>query len=375
MTKQILTASKLPKLLYLIGPGYMVLGHSLNTLTFLERHYDLVIASGPGYNAENRFNHHTLYSFRREPSILNDMKLLYELAKVFHEVKPDIVIYSTPKISFFSLILNLLYRTPSIYVHRGAIYQNYQGIKRNIYKSIDRWIINGSDETFFISRSLHDFVTSELGLPKLPYNRHYSSAQGLHSDYYSPKLDESIKQKGTGKTLKVGYLGRFAKDKGFSDILDIAKLFSDKKDVEFYLKGMPDPGFVFEETDSSFLNIKFLPWDDYVIEFLKDIDVLLFPSRREGFGNVCIQAGACGIPAIGISGPGVNDAITEHVTGYLAASSSNYVTFASDVIERMRSNELVWDYKNCRSFTLQNFDKDKIAKELATFITRASERT
>ena len=352
----------------------MVLGHSLNTLSFLERHYHLVVASGSGYKVGNLFNHHTVHSFRREPNILNDIKLLYELTKIFNKVKPDVVIYSTPKIAFFSLIVNLAYRIPTIYIHRGAIYQNYQGIKKNIYKSIDRWTINGSDETFFISKSLHAYVSSELGLPKISYNRRYNSAQGLHSDYYLPDLDEAVKLKGVGKPLKVGYLGRFAKDKGFSDIVDIAKLFSDKKDVEFYLKGMPDPGFIFEEVSTS-LNIKFLPWDDNVIQFLTEIDVLLFPSRREGFGNVCIQAGACGIPTIGISGPGVNDAITENVTGYLAASSSDYVTFASNVIERMRSNELAWDYKKCRSFTLQNFHQDKIMKEFATFIARATEGT
>ena len=374
MTEQAFTTSKRPKLLYIIGPGYMVAGHSLNTLSFLDCHYDLVVASGSGYKAGGPFKHHTFHSFRREPSILNDIKLLYELTKIFNNVKPDVVIYSTPKISFFSLIVNLVYRVPSIYIHRGAIYQNYRGIKKNIYKSIDRWTINGSDETFFISRSLHAYVTNELGLSKLSYNRHYNSAQGLHSDYYLPNLDKAVKLKGVSKTLRVGYLGRFAKDKGFSDIVDIAKIFSDKKDVEFYLKGMPDPGFVYEEVNAS-INIKFLPWDDNVIQFLTEIDVLLFPSRREGFGNVCIQAGACGVPTIGICGPGVNDAITENITGYLAASPSDYVNFASDIIEKMRSNELVWDYENCRSFTLRNFNKDKIAKELAAFINRARERT
>lgn len=371
MSKKSTKVSKLPKLLYLIGPGYMVKGHSLNTLSFLESHYDLVIASGFGHNESNQFFIHTLKSFRRTPSIIKDIKLLYELAILFKRTKPNVVVYSTPKISFFALIVNFVYRIPAVYIHRGAIYQNYQGIKRKIYKAIDWLTINGSDETFFISKSLHAFVTNDLSLEKIQYNRRYNSAQGLHSDYYSSNLDETVKYKVLSKTLKVGYLGRFAKDKGFFDVVDIAKSFNEKKDVQFYFKGMPDPGFKYDEADLLALNIKFLPWDDQVIEFLTEIDVLLFPSRREGFGNVCIQAGACGIPTIGIDGPGVRDAIMEPVTGYLASNSDNFVTLATDVIERMRKKELNWNYENCRRFILKKFNRDKIARELGVFIKRA----
>lgn len=352
----------------------MVTGHSLNTLSFLEKNYDIVIASGPEHNSRNRFDHHLLNSFRRAPSITKDFKLLYELLNVIRNSKPDVIIYSTPKVSFFALLLNLIYRIPSVYVHRGAVYQNYQGIKKIIYKVIDRWTVKGSTETFFISKSLHHYVTRELGLTKLPYNRSYDSAQGLPSDYHSLELDEIVRNKSPGKTLKVGYLGRFAKDKGFLDIIDIAKLFKNRNDIEFYLKGMPDPGFNFNVADLSSLNITFLPWDDRVIEYLTGIDILLFPSRREGFGNVCIQAGACGVPTIGINGPGVSDAITEPITGYLAADPKNYITFASDHIDRMRSNAIDWDYKNCRQFILKNFDKDKITNEMGDFIKRAMAR-
>ena len=113
MTKKILMQRKRPRALYIIGPGYMVTGHSLNTLSFLEQSYDIVIASGPEQNIRNRFNHHLLNSFRRAPSITKDFKLLYELLNVIRNSKPDVIIYSTPKVSFFALLVNLIYRIPS----------------------------------------------------------------------------------------------------------------------------------------------------------------------------------------------------------------------------------------------------------------------
>ncbi|WP_394554193.1 glycosyltransferase [Agromyces sp. MMS24-JH15] len=47
--------------------------------------------------------------------------------------------------------------------------------------------------------------------------------------------------------------------------------------------------------------------------------VVLLPSVREGFGNVLVEAAACGVPAVAVSGAlGVADAIIPGVTGELA---------------------------------------------------------
>jgi glycosyltransferase involved in cell wall biosynthesis len=51
--------------------------------------------------------------------------------------------------------------------------------------------------------------------------------------------------------------------------------------------------------------------------YLAAADLLCLPSYREGFGNVVIEAGAMGLPAVGTQIPGLRDAIVEGITGLL----------------------------------------------------------
>lgn len=46
-----------------------------------------------------------------------------------------------------------------------------------------------------------------------------------------------------------------------------------------------------------------------VVAFMQAADVFVFPSRREGFGSVIVEAMACGVPAIVARLPGITDLI------------------------------------------------------------------
>ena len=74
---------------------------------------------------------------------------------------------------------------------------------------------------------------------------------------------------------------------------------------------------------SNGLPIHFLGYRKDLGAILRDAtDVLIVPSRQEGFGRVIIEAAFAGVPAIGARVDGIPEAIEEGVTGLLVAPES-----------------------------------------------------
>lgn len=64
-------------------------------------------------------------------------------------------------------------------------------------------------------------------------------------------------------------------------------------------------------------------------EYLSLADVLVLPSLSETFGNVLLEAGACGVPCVACAVGGVPEVIAHGETGYLFAPDDSEAFFAS----------------------------------------------
>lgn len=62
-------------------------------------------------------------------------------------------------------------------------------------------------------------------------------------------------------------------------------------------------------------HVKFVGWQEDVRPYLAAADALVFPSYREGFPNVPIQAGALDIPCIVTNINGCNEIIKDNLNG------------------------------------------------------------
>jgi glycosyltransferase involved in cell wall biosynthesis len=68
------------------------------------------------------------------------------------------------------------------------------------------------------------------------------------------------------------------------------------------------------------------------------MDVLCFPSLREGLPNAVIEAAACGVPTVGWYATGTRDAIRDGETGFLVGPGDS-ARMASRIIELLTSPE------------------------------------
>jgi glycosyltransferase involved in cell wall biosynthesis len=94
--------------------------------------------------------------------------------------------------------------------------------------------------------------------------------------------------------------------------------------------------------------------------FYRGIDVLCFPSVREGLPNAVIEAAACGVPTVAWNATGLPDAIVNNETGFLvpigdvAAMTERLVTILSSDAERSRLS------RSARAFVERSFEANHV---------------
>ena len=115
----------------------------------------------------------------------------------------------------------------------------------------------------------------------------------------------------------VGFVGRFTRDKGIADLTSVftstLREIPNAADVWLLLVGQfedgdPVPADV-RATIERDERIVTVPWLDHTGVAYRAMDVLAFPSYREGLPNVPLEAQLCGVPVVGYAATGTVDAV------------------------------------------------------------------
>lgn len=279
----------------------------------------------------------------REISLFSDIKCLWLLYRLFRKEKPDIVHANTPKGSMLSMIASKLASVPHrFYTVTGLRYQGASGLFRTLLMAMERISCYCATKVIPEGEGVKKTLLKDNITSKEMHIILNGNINGIDTEYFNPDL---FNRNRTDNKLYTGnkkdirhdlnlkeddfvfiFIGRIVRDKGMNELAVCMKRFkAEKKNVKLLLVGRFESKLDPLDADNEeFLrsnpNIHFLGYQNDVRPFFVAADVLVFPSYREGFPNVVLQAGAMGIPAIVTNINGCNEIIKEDFNGKIFSS-------------------------------------------------------
>lgn len=284
----------------------------------------------------------------RPISLVKDIKGLWFLYRLFRKEKPWCVHANTPKGSLLAMIAAWFACVPHrVYTVTGLRYQGAHGLLRMILKTMERlsclFATNVIPEGQGVLQCLKRDNITKKSLQVI----HYGNINGKDTEFFSRdntiqtaslKLADkhiflrnlSEKEARSLVRSELGFsnndfifvfIGRLVNDKGLGELADaLRKLEDEKSEIKLLLIGEIDgEDDALAKDKLNYLmqskNIKYIGVQSDIRPYLMASDVLVFPSYREGFPNVPLEAGALGLPAIVTNINGSNEIIEDGVNG------------------------------------------------------------
>lgn len=260
---------------------------------------------------------------RKRRGILALLSFTRRFYEVFHAIEPDVVhLHSTfagvcCRIVLLPQILGRKVRV--IYCPHGWSFLMQCGSNsRRLRIWVERLLAKFSDRIVCISD--HEFEeAAEVGLPKsrlsvvknaIPY-RKLAAANDYSAGSESPDKNSD--------TLKLLFVGRFDEQKGF-DLLVAALEQLRGRSIHLVAVGSSVVGSAqFNESE----NIQFTGWlrPEQLENYYASADLLVMPSRWEGFGLTALEAMSFGTPVLASRVGGLKEIVRPGVNGELCDPS------------------------------------------------------
>ena len=272
----------------------------------------------------------------RKITPFQDLKSLWEMWNFLRKEKPQIVHTHTPKAGIIGMLAARLAGVPHrLHTVAGLPLMEATGTKRKILNFVEKLTYSSATRVYPNSKGLYDFILQNnfIQSNKLKIIANGSS-NGIDTAFFSPDQVTEIERVTLREKLNIQpddfvfvFVGRIVSDKGINELI---KAFSELQAVENNeptgIKLLLVGGL---ENDLDPLNSETLAEinqnkDIISVGFQRDVrsffaiaDALVFPSYREGFPNVVMQAGAMGLPSIVSDINGCNEIIIEGENGLI----------------------------------------------------------
>jgi glycosyltransferase involved in cell wall biosynthesis len=305
-------------------------------LRYMSDHFDVLAVSSPDKILEHvgvREGVRTApIAMTRAITPMKDLKALWQLYKLLKKEKPAIVHTHTPKAGLLGMMASRLAGVPiRLHTVAGLPLMENTGLTRKVLDFVERLTYRCATGVYPNSKHLSDFIIDNrfCNTNKLKVLGNGSS-NGINTRFFQPteELDKAAcelrKKHGlTDKHFVFVFVGRLVKDKGIEELVEAySQLKKKHPHIKLLLVGpyeperdplMPETRENIEKDDS----IIKAGFQSDVRPYLMISQALAFPSYREGFPNVPMQAGCFNLPAIVTDINGCNEIIEDGKNGLI----------------------------------------------------------
>ena len=305
------------------------------------------------------------------------LKAICALKKLFKKEKFDLVQYSTPNASCYASIAAKMAKIPArLYCQWGIAYVGFSGLKRKIFKFIEKWVCKNSTHiepdsfgnlNFSIKEGLYppekgaviwNGSSCGIDLKKFDISKKVAFREEIRTKYKIP-----------ADAMVYMFVGRMNRDKGINELFEATKKIMDQKE-DVYLLTVGD----FE--NEQLLNPELLNWaqnaprviycgfTQEVQKYLAATDVFVLPSYREGFPTSVLEAQAMGIPVVVTNIPGSINAMLKNETG-LAVPKGDSAALCEAMLYLYEKSDVAIKYgEKGLEFSTTHFNQEELFKHI-----------
>jgi glycosyltransferase involved in cell wall biosynthesis len=326
-------------------------------LRFMSQYYDVTaISDKEGLIEVEKQENVKIFDVEltRKITLFKDFKALFRLYRFFRKEKPFIVHTHTPKAGLIGMVAAFLARVPHrLHTVAGMPLMETTGFKRKILNLTEKTTCFCANKVYPNSKGLYDFILNNKFCPQKKLKVIASgSSNGIDTQYFNPDLFSSEDKQNLRKQLNISendivfvFVGRLVKDKGINELItSFSQLIAHSSNLKLLLVGPfereLDP--LLPKTEKLIIentNILSVGFQSDVRPYLAISDIFVFPSYREGFPNVVMQAGAMGLPSIVTDINGCNEIIEDGVNG-LIISPKNAEMLSEKMLLLLNNSDL-----------------------------------
>lgn len=348
-------------------------------LGFMSQYYDVLGIASPGKEMElvkENENINTLeVKMTRTISPLKDLKACYLLYRIFKKEKPYIVHTHTPKAGTVGMLAAKLAGVPHrLHTVAGLPLLEAKGKKRRLLNLVEKITYSSATKIYPNSFGLKNIILSEkfCKADKLKVIANGSS-NGINTNWFDPNLISKSQLEKLKKSLFITnedfvfiFVGRLVRDKGINELIEAFKKINIQfSETKLLLVGtyekklsplMPSTLIEIEKNP----NIITVGYQKDVRPYFAIANTLAFPSYREGFPNVVMQAGAMGLPSIVTNINGCNEIIQDNINGLIIPpkdTKSMYYAMARLLTEKQLLKAMI---QNARKMIISRYEQQMV---------------